>query len=235
MRIIKSFSLVILIGIAMLGLSVSSTMAAIVEVPTLVNPGEGYRLAFVSSTTRFGTSSNVADYNSFVDALAPTINGLDLNWFAIVSTATVDARDNTGTNPTVDPTGVPIFLLNDTLLASGNTALWSGTIANPLDVTETGGPLVVTPFAWTGTNSDGTGKAGNTLGFIQPGIGLSTLTNSQWVDQGIAFNFNSLSVYAISEEILAPIPLPAALPLYGTGLVVMGFLGWRRKRQALRN
>ncbi len=27
------------------------------------------------------------------------------------------------------------------------------------------------------------------------------------------------------------IPLPAALPLYGTGLAVMGFLGWRRKRQ----
>ena len=28
------------------------------------------------------------------------------------------------------------------------------------------------------------------------------------------------------------IPLPAALPLYGTGLAVMGFLGWRRKRKA---
>ena len=30
------------------------------------------------------------------------------------------------------------------------------------------------------------------------------------------------------------IPLPAALPLYGTGLAVMGFLGWRRKRQTMR-
>ena len=36
-------------------------------------------------------------------------------------------------------------------------------------------------------------------------------------------------------EIPAVIPLPAALPLYGTGLAVMGFLGWRRKRQALRD
>ena len=33
----------------------------------------------------------------------------------------------------------------------------------------------------------------------------------------------------------ALIPLPAALPLYGTGLAVMGFIGWRRKRQALRD
>jgi len=29
----------------------------------------------------------------------------------------------------------------------------------------------------------------------------------------------------------AVIPLPAALPLYGTGLAIMGFIGWRRKRK----
>lgn len=28
------------------------------------------------------------------------------------------------------------------------------------------------------------------------------------------------------------VPLPAALPLFGTGLAVMGFIGWRRKRKA---
>ena len=28
------------------------------------------------------------------------------------------------------------------------------------------------------------------------------------------------------------VPLPAALPLYGTGLAVMGFIGWRRRRKA---
>ena len=31
---------------------------------------------------------------------------------------------------------------------------------------------------------------------------------------------------------LVVIPLPAALPLYGTGLAVMGLIGWRRKRKA---
>ena len=31
---------------------------------------------------------------------------------------------------------------------------------------------------------------------------------------------------------IAPVPLPAALPLYGTGLAIVGFLGWRRRRKA---
>jgi hypothetical protein len=30
----------------------------------------------------------------------------------------------------------------------------------------------------------------------------------------------------------APVPLPAAFPLFGTGLGILGFLGWRRRRKA---
>ena len=30
----------------------------------------------------------------------------------------------------------------------------------------------------------------------------------------------------------SPVPIPAALPLFGTGLGTMGFIGWRRKRRA---
>jgi hypothetical protein len=29
------------------------------------------------------------------------------------------------------------------------------------------------------------------------------------------------------------IPLPAAFPLFGTGLGLLGFLGWRRRRKAV--
>ena len=31
---------------------------------------------------------------------------------------------------------------------------------------------------------------------------------------------------------ISPVPVPAALPLFGTGLAIMGFVGWRRKRKA---
>lgn len=32
-----------------------------------------------------------------------------------------------------------------------------------------------------------------------------------------------------------PIPVPAALPLFGTGLAIMGFIGWRRRKVAKNN
>ena len=45
-------------------------------VPTTLSPGDQYRLAFVTSTTTAATSSNIADYNTFVNNLATTA-GLD--------------------------------------------------------------------------------------------------------------------------------------------------------------
>jgi len=40
---------------------------------------------------------------------------------------------------------------------------------------------------------------------------------------------DGFDVAAISVSV---VPLPAALPLYGAGIAVMGFIGWRRKRKA---
>jgi hypothetical protein len=34
-------------------------------------------------------------------------------------------------------------------------------------------------------------------------------------------------------EIIAPTSLPAALPLFATGLAGLGLLGWRRKKKAI--
>jgi len=47
---------------------------------------------------------------------------------------------------------------------------------------------------------------------------------------------NSVVLASTSIDIvvgsLAVVPLPAALPLYGTGLALMGFIGWRRRKAA---
>ncbi len=47
-------------------------------------------------------------------------------------------------------------------------------------------------------------------------------------------NPNMNGIFTITGVIINPsaVPLPAALPLFGTGLGALGLLGWRRKRKA---
>jgi hypothetical protein len=82
-----------------------------IPVPSDLDPGDPYRLAFVTSTARDGTSSNIADYNAFVTGVANTVTelaALGAGWTAIVSTDAVDAVDNTDTRVFVSP-DLPIY------------------------------------------------------------------------------------------------------------------------------
>jgi hypothetical protein len=49
-------------------------------------------------------------------------------------------------------------------------------------------------------------------------------------DPVVAINFADLNFKAATGEI-APTPVPAALPLFATGLGALGLFGWRRKRK----
>ena len=128
-----------------------------ITVPTSLDPGDEYRLAFVTSERRNGLSSEIPSYNTFVTSVAntqPALALLGTTWKAIGSTATVDARDNNGTNPDIEGVGVPIFLLNDTLLANDNLDFWDGSILVPFEIDE-GGTAISLSFVWTGTTSSG--------------------------------------------------------------------------------
>lgn len=54
--------------------------------------------------------------------------------------------------------------------------------------------------------------------------------------QGSAWTHENLRDYIAESTyghwLVKPIPLPAALPLMGTGLAVLGFLGWHRRKAA---
>ena len=147
-------------AVALLGTAVE---AAIVTVPTGLSPGAKYRLVFVTSTKRDATSSNIADYNAFVTSTAeavPALLALGTTWTAIGSTATVDARDNTGTNPS--GLGVPVYILNGSKVANDNADLWDGSIQDTVRITELDG--LWRDWVWTGSTSAGTAHSTSPLG-----------------------------------------------------------------------
>ena len=140
------------LAVSSLGLTAFSALTASITIPTGLNPGDQYWIAFVTSTIREATSSNSAEYNAFATAAANSVTelaALGKSWTAIGSTASIDACDNTNTNFTT-PTGVGIYLLNDTKLADNNADLWHGDIDGPLSIDENGQNLVT--VVWIGTS-----------------------------------------------------------------------------------
>ena len=183
MKATKMIAMLLAMGM-FLGLG-ASARAAIVTQPAGLSPGDQYRLVFVTSTETYSGGSNhgsnppwfttAADYNAFGTTAATAVtelNDLGTTWTAIVSTRdelpgnpTVDARDNTGTNPVW--TGVPVYNLGGLIVANNNADLWDGSIANPINVTELGtGPTTQRGGlfrVWTGTTASGTNAGGQRL------------------------------------------------------------------------
>ena len=100
----RRWARVALFGCVTIIVAVPVASAQIVTIPNGLNPGDQYRLAFVTNGTTLATSTDIAAYNTFVTAEAntqPELVTLGATWAAIGSTPTDDARDNTGTNVTV--------------------------------------------------------------------------------------------------------------------------------------
>ena len=197
-----------------------TALAVPVTVPSGLNPGDQYRLAFVTSTTRNATSTNIADYNTFVTTAAnsvPALAALGTSWKAIGSTNDVDARDNTSTNPLVNGAGFRIYDLANTLVATTNTDLWNGDIQVPLNHREDGTVPGAEYFVWTGTD-DSLGVASNGTAYQAFGepdgvtFGSTIETSHYWMDIAQAARENSLHMYALSG-VLTVVPEPSTMVL----------------------
>ena len=216
--------------------------------PTSLNPGDQYRLAFVTSTIRDATSSNIDDYNAFVTATAnavPELAALLTTWKAIASTSSVDARVNTDTVPTFagGSLGVPIFLLNDTKLVDSNDDLWDGSVDLLLSIDETGEVCLCDVFVWTGSAVDGRGSGynsvlGNQLGFL-PVSTAGTWTNVDfWVllDNATDPSVMKRSLYGLSDPLTVPsgvVPEPSTLLLLAVGICFVCGIGIRQRKKAV--
>ncbi|MEQ1748326.1 MAG: cadherin domain-containing protein, partial [Prosthecobacter sp.] len=204
-----------------------SVQAASVTVPPGLAPGTSYRLIYLTSGTRDGQSTNIADYNAFVAAQAagvPTLAALGTTWTAVASTSAVGAQDNTNTLPASG--GVGIYTLNGLNVATNNTDLWDGTINTP--ITDSTGTVS------SGRALSGTDAAGNHFSGPLGANGMDyasdvSSTTFTWISQaapGIS-QFTSYRMYAMSGVLVVP-PAPsvtlstADLPMNVSTLAING-------------
>jgi len=176
--------------------------------------GDNYRFAFFTSVGTDATSADISTYNAFVQDLANATTVYDIGadegvtWNIIGSTDAVDARDNTSTNPTVNGTGEPIFLLDgSTIVANDYADLWDGDIRHIIDLTEQGDISTYWPFTgsyWDGTEAPGHSASFGALGDSgEVGQGNSSSTSDWvWRQWTSAPRTQELQVYALSDPLV---------------------------------
>lgn len=62
-----------------------------------------------------------------------------------------------------------------------------------------------------------------------PGLGMDGVEGS--TSLRILYDLQTESQWVYARWDVSVVPLPAAFPLYGAGIAVLGFIGWRRKRK----
>ena len=134
-------------------------------IPTGLSTGDKFRLLFLSSTKRNASSTDIADYNTFIQTRAAAghadIRDYSADFRAVGCTADTDARDNTKTTYTTTDKGVPIYWLNGAKAADQYEDFYDGSWddeANDKNESGTNGPdtSVSANRPITGCGHDGT-------------------------------------------------------------------------------
>jgi hypothetical protein len=181
-------------------------------------------------------------FNSAMDSLLGSViqdnfgNAANIDYNAIGSTSTVDARDNTNTNPNLG-VGEPILLVDGDRVANDYNDLWDGDIDNPINIDSSNGPE--NDVILTGTRSNGRRDLNNFLGdsnvlagSSDPSLGGSGVGWVEFIDvvSGSVTHF-----YGMSEPLTRANNQPTAVPFHTDtlpGLIAMGgLIFWRYRRQ----
>ena len=211
--------------VVLASLTAGDVRAALIRQPADLNPGEEYRLVFTTSNVRDAVSTEIADYNMFVQATAdaaPVVGSWGMRWTAIASTSATAAIDNTMTNGGLS---VPIYSVDGTRIADGYGDLWDGDIDNPISVTELGAQPPasdLSPAVWTGTSLFGAPDRFLPLGSSEQASihGAWSETSFLWLnDTAIRFE-TELPLYAMSEVLVA---VPEATTILWPCLIAIAF------------
>jgi len=175
-------------------------LAPAAQAAPMVVPTDGYtgpyRIIFSTVDKYDAVSTNIATYNARIEAVAATTAGLTYDvsditgWKMIGSTASVNARVNTGTTATdglVASGDVPIYNILGGRVADGNAALWNAAsvdlLANIYHVN--GNSPGYANRTWTGIgNADGTTHATAPLGAATVAQADNRVLDEGWVAWG---------------------------------------------------
>ena len=200
----------LLLAVVCIAYGLVSWAEPIITVPGGLNPGDEYRLVFITKDQTTATASDISFYNDFVSTqaqLAAELVALGTTWKAIGSTASVSAKMNTETDDS--PTGlngVPIYRLDGAIIADNYDDLWDGSIQSPLYVAQDGSVLDTCCGTWTGTLTTGEIATGNALGdgpLVVDGAPNGSGTN--WIQTNPYDSSQPQYLYAISSILTVPI------------------------------
>ena len=197
--------------------------------PTGRAAGDQFRLLFLSSTKRNGSSTDIATYNTFVQERAAAghadIRTYSAGFRAVGCTSDVDARDNTRTTGT----GVPIYWLNGAKAADNYADFYDGSWddeVNDKNESGTNGPdtsqSVNRPFtgcehngteALDGSISQGFGAAGGTK-VGRPNS--SSALHGPLSSNAVTGTANTRPLYGLSEvfQVAAAVVVPNNPPAF---------------------
>ena len=197
-------------------------------IPTGLGAGAAFRLIFISSGTHNASSSNIADYNTFVQTTAASghadIQVFSSTFRVVGSTADVDARDNTDTTYTADDKGVAIYWLGGNKVVDDYEDFYDGgwdDEANAKDESGSNRSISgVQNAVYTGSDHDGTGSTlplGNgTVRLGQPNTsGHGPLSSGSSISNHGSRPFYGLSpVFRVASQVVtntAPVFTTAAV------------------------
>lgn len=231
-----------LVVAVVLGVGIEASADLIISTPSGLNPGDQFRIVFLTVGTTQATSGDIGYYNTFVnnDAISQAggignnvlYGSTVLTWTAIASTNAVSAISNIGSF------GVPVYLGSGTRITASDTetGLWSGSLLAPINEFLTD-PFFYDTSVWTGTLTTGSSAGSFTLG-SGSGFGslpgLSNKSNGEWVEtEAVPSNFSN-NMYGISQ-VLTAVPEPATCTMAVAGLAGLALSMVRRRKRASRS
>ena len=129
-------------------------------VPSGLQEGDQFRLLFISSTSRNASPSEIATYNTWIQARAANghtdIQDYSSSFRAVGSTEDMDARDNTGTTYTSSDKGVAIYWLGGNKVADDYADFYDEDWDEEAAMKNESGTAETGVSAWTGSDHDGT-------------------------------------------------------------------------------